>query len=168
MIVTRNGSSWVGKLSSVLCVCFAALWLLLLWHLSRFLASPRAISFQVRFRAWVFWVGPLFLPLGAKQGAQGWGGLCLSNHLEPELTFKQTLHFFYSAPWRVGGSIFSWHFFFCFPPPFFLLNQKGRVWFQEFRNSWLEELLVSDLLEFFSWPSSRLLSSLQPYCYLNK
>lgn len=41
-------------------------------------------------------------------------------------------------------------FFFCFPPPFFLLNQKGRVWFQEFRNSWLEELLVSDLLEFFS------------------
>lgn len=54
-------------------------------------------------------------------------GLCLWNHLEPELVLKQTLGSFYSAPWRVGGSIFSWRgfvWFFVFwgffaPPSFF-------------------------------------------------
>lgn len=167
MIVTGNGSSGVGRWPSVLCVCFATLWLLLLWHLSRFLASPRAISSQVRFRAWVFWVGPLFLSLGTKQGARGGGGVSLSKELpRAQVNIQTNTALFLFSPMEGGRFDLFMAFF---PPPFFLLNQKGRVWFQEFRNSWLEELLVSDLLEFFfSWPSSRLLSSLQPYCYLNK
>lgn len=167
MIVTGNGSSRVGRLPSVLCVCFATLWLLLLWHLSRFLASPRAISSQVRFRAWVFWVGPLFLSLGTKQGARGGGGVSLSKELpRAQVNIQTNTALFLFSPMEGG----RFDLFMAFFPPSFLSFKSERTCLIP----GIQEFLAGRALGFgfawvfFSWPSSRLLSSLQPYCYLNK